>query len=381
MDFNFTQEQNLLRNSIREFMKGECPREVVREFDERDEFPDELLKKLCNLGFMAICVPEEYGGLGGDVIDSLIVVEEISRVMPLLAWARVNIYLFGNQIILQNGNEDQKKYYLPKLVKGQLKFAFALTEPDAGSDVASIRTEAVFKDGRYIINGTKLYITGADISDIIVTVARTSESKYDGLTLFLVDSKSGGYCATPLKKLGVHGSHTCEVVFSDIMVLPENILGGRNELNHGWRQIMKTLNTERLDLSAHALGIGQAALDDALQYAKKRIQFGRPIGKFQVIQHKLVEMATELEAARQLTYYAAWKESQHMECVKETSMAKYFATETAKKIALQGIQILGGYGYMMEADMQRYLRDVIVLTIGGGTTEIQKNFIGKTLGL
>jgi len=381
MNFNLTEEQNLLRNSLREFMNGECPRELVREFDEKGEYPHDLLKKLSDLGYMAICVPEEYGGVGGTVIDSVIVYEEISRVMPLLAWAMGNITLYGNEIILHNGNEEQKRAYLPKLVKGQLKFAFALTEPDAGSDAASIKTNAIFKDGHYIINGSKLYITGAGVSDIVITAARTAESKYGGITLFMVDSKSEGYSATPLKKLGYHGSNTCEVVYSDVKVSPENILGGREGLNQGWDQMMKLLNGERLALSGCALGIGQAALEDALQYAKRRIQFDQPIGKFQVIQHRLVEMATEMEAARQLAYYAAWKESMHMECIKETSMAKYFTTETAKKVAVQGMQILGGYGYMMEVDMQRYLRDVIVLTIGGGTTEIQKNIIGKTLGL
>lgn len=381
MDFSLTEEQRLLKQSLREFLEGECPRELVREYDEKGEYPHELLKKLANLGYMAICVPEKYGGVGGTIIDSLIINEEISRVMALLAWAMGNISLYGNEFILYNGNEEQRQYYLPKLVKGEIKFAFALTEPDAGSDAASIKTNAVFKDGYYIINGNKMYITGAGVSDMVITAARTAESKYGGITLFMVDSKSEGYSATPLEKLGYHGSNTCEVVYSDVKVLPENILGGQEGLNQGWDQMMKLLNGERLALSGCALGIGQAALDDALQYAKRRIQFNQPIGKFQVIQHRLVEMATEMEAARQLAYYAAWKESKHMECIKETSMAKYLTTETSKRVCIQGMQILGGYGYMMEVDMQRYLRDVVVLTIGGGTTEIQKNIIAKTLGL
>jgi len=381
MDFNFTDEQNLIRNSIREFVNRECPRELVREFDEKDEFPYELLRKLSELGYMAIGVSEEYGGAGGTIIDSMIVYEEISRVMPVLAGAMGNIALYGSKVILNNGSEEQKRVYLPKLTKGEMIFAFALTEPDAGSDAASIRTSAILNNGQYLIDGNKLYITGSGVSDITVTAARTAESKYEGITLFLVDSKSEGYCATPLKKLGFHGSNTCEVVFSDVKVSPENILGGVSGLNHGWEQIMEILNSERLVMSSFALGIGRAALDDALQYAKKRVQFNQPIGKFQVIQHRLAEMATEIEAAKWLTYYAAWKESQNMECVRETSMAKYLTAETAKKIAIQGMQILGGYGYMMEVDMQRYLRDVFLFTIVGGTTEIQKNIIGKILGL
>jgi alkylation response protein AidB-like acyl-CoA dehydrogenase len=381
MDYDFTKEQTLLRSSLQEFLKGECPKELVRELDEKDEYPHDLLKKLSKLGYTGIGVPEDYGGTGGDIIDMMIVYEETSRAMAALAWVIGNITLYGNDIILNNGNEEQKEFYLPKLVNGELKFAFALTEPDAGSDAAHISTEAALKDNNYIINGTKMYITGANISDIIVTVARTSESKYGGLTSFLVDSKSEGYSASPLEKLGYHGSSACEVVFDNVQISKKNILGGEKELNNGWLQITRLLNGERLSLAACALGIGEAAFSDSLQYAKQRIQFGKPIGKFQVIQHKLVEMTTELEASRQLTYYAAWKEQQHMECAKETSMAKYFSTEVAKKVVIHGMQILGGYGYMMEVDMQRYLRDVLILTIGGGTTEIQKNIIGKILGL
>ena len=381
MDFNFSDEQNLLRNSVREFISKECSRDFARELDEKDQFPFELLSKLSDLGYMTICVPEEYGGTGGNIIDAMIVCEEISRVLPALAGAMGNITLYGSEVILNNGSEEQKKFYLPKLAKGERIFSFALTEPDAGSDAASISTSAILTNGYYLINGNKMYITGAGASDIIVTAARTAESKYKGITLFLVDSKSEGYSAVPLKKLGLHGSNTCEVVFSDVKVSPENILGGISGLNHGWGQIMKILNSERLVMSSLALGIGQAAMDDALQYAKRRIQFNQPIGKFQVIQHRLVEMATELEAAKRLAYYGAWKKSENMECVKETSMAKYFSAETAKKIVIQGMQILGGYGYMMEVDMQRYLRDVFLFTIVGGTTEIQKNIIGKILGL
>ena len=381
MDFNFSDEQKMLRNSIRKFLNGECPRDFVREFDEKDQFPFELVKKLSNLGYMMTCVPEEYGGTGGNIIDSMIVYEEISRVLPALAGAVGNIGLYGNEVILKNGSEEQKKIHIPKLIKGHEIFAFAVSEPDVGSDAASIRTKAVLNNGDYVINGNKMYITGAGASDIVITAARTAESKYKGITLFLVDTKSEGYSAIPLKKFGLHGSNTCEVVFSDVKVSAENILGGVSGLNHGWEQMMKILNSERLTMSSLALGIGQAALDDALQYAKTRIQFNQPIGKFQVIQHKLVDMATELEAAKWLAYYAAWRESENMECMKEASMSKYFAAETVKRTVIQGMQILGGYGYMMEVDMQRYLRDAFLFTIVGGTTEIQKNIIGKILGL
>ncbi|MBI5248821.1 MAG: acyl-CoA dehydrogenase, partial [Desulfomonile tiedjei] len=246
---------------------------------------------------------------------------------------------------------------------------------------ANIRTKAVLKDGHYVITGSKMFITGAGVSDIIVTNTRTGESKTKGITVFLVDAKSEGYSARPIKMLGHRGSNTCEVHYDDVKVAPENILGGNEFLNKGWYQMMRLLNKERLCHSACALGIGQAAFAYALINAKEREQFGQPIGQFQSIQHMLVEMATELEAARTMAYIAAWKETEGMECVKETSMSKYYSSEVAKKVALQGVQILGGYGYAMEYDAQRYLRDVLILSIGGGTTQIQKNIIGKQLGL
>ena len=381
MDFNFTEEQKMLRDTICRFVETEIPREVAVEIDEKDEFPHELLQKLCDLGFMGINVQEEYGGQGGNIIDEMIFFEEISKKLPVLAWAAGNIILYGNTIIGVNGNEEQKKAYLPRLAKGELKFAYALTEPNAGSDAASIQTKAVFKDGYYVINGTKMFTSGAGVADITVTNARTAESKFKGITDFLVETKSEGFSARPIKDLGYRGSNTCEVYYDEVKVPPENILGGPENLNKGWTQMMRLLNSERLLLSACALGIGQGAFEYALNYAKEREQFGKPIGRFQVIQHMLVEMATELEAARQLAYYAAWRDIQGMEAVKETSMSKYYCAEVAKKVCLQGVQILGGYGYAMEYDAQRYLRDVLVLPIGGGTTQIQKNIIGAQLGL
>jgi alkylation response protein AidB-like acyl-CoA dehydrogenase len=381
MDFTFTEEQEMLRDTVRRFVEKEIPPDVARAIDEKEEFPHELLQKLCDLGFMGINVPQEYGGQGGNVIDEMIFFEELAKRLPVLAWAAGNIILYGNHIIGVNGSEEQKRKYLPRLVNGELKFAYALTEPNAGSDAANIRTKAVLKDGHYVITGSKMFITGAGVSDIIVTNTRTGESRTKGITVFLVDARSKGYSAKPIKMLGHRGSNTCEVHYDDVKVPPEMILGGEECLNKGWYQMMRLLNKERLVLSACALGIGQAAFDYALQYAKEREQFGQPIGQFQAIQHMLVEMATELEAARTLAYVSAWKETKGMECVKETSMSKYFCAEVAKKIALHGIQILGGYGYTMEYDAQRFLRDVLILSIGGGTTQIQKNIIGKQLGL
>lgn len=381
MDLHFNEKRILLKERIMEFVEKEIPREYAREFDKKDRFPFELIKKLSGRGFMRLNIPVEYGGMGGDIMDTMIVYEEISKRLPVLCWAMGNIALYGNEIISINGSRQQKEAYLPKLAGGEIMFSFAITEPNAGSDAANISTKAVLKDGFYWINGSKMFITGAGVADYTITFARTGESRYGGITSFIVDTRSEGYSARPIKKLGYHGSNTCEVIYDNVRVKPGDILGGESGLNMGWQQEMKLLNQERLVLSSCALGIGQAALDDAIQLARENFRHRQSRDQYQAIQHRLAEMATELEAARQLVYYAAWKETRRIQCVKETSMSKYFAAETAKKVIMQGINILGPGGSSMGHDMQRYLRDVLILSIGGGTTQIQKNIVARALGV
>jgi len=368
-----------LKDTVKKFVEAEIPREYARSIDGKDQYPHELIKKVGNLGLLGINVSPEYGGMGGNVVDVMILYEEVSKRLPVLAWTLGNVTLYGNEIISVNGSEEQKNTYLPRLVKGELLFSFALTEPDAGSDAANIKTSAVYKEGCYLINGNKMFISGGGVSDVTVTMARTEKSRYGGITSFLVDCKSEGYKATSIKKLGYNGSDTCEVFYDDVPVMPRDILGGEESLNKGWMQMMNTLNGERLALSACALGIGQAVIDDIISFASKNYDFNNFAN--QNLQHRIVEMATELESARQLAYNAAWMETNHKECTKETSMSKYYATETAKKIAMGGMDLMGEYGALEETDMQRYLRDVLILTIGGGTTQIQKNIVAKTMGL
>lgn len=378
---NPTQRQAEIRARVQDFVNAEIPWSLARSFDEKDEYPKELLKKFGDTGLLALNIPEVYGGLGGRALEIMSVYEELSKRLPVFAWVIGNIALYGNDLISLSGSREQKEKYLPQLATGRLKLAFALTEPNAGSDAASISTRAVFEDGCYKITGNKMFITGAGVSDIVVTLTRTSPHKYQGITAFMVDPHTPGYSAKPLEKLGYRGSNTCEVNYDNVCVLPENILGGADGLNQGWGQMTALLNNERLALSACALGIGQAVLDQAIEYAKAHYRFRSANDRYQSIQHALVEMATELEAARRLAYHAATLASSGVECLKETSMSKYFATETAKKIALRGIDILGRDGATHEYDVQRYLRDVLVLCIGGGTTQIQKNIIAKTMGM
>ncbi len=368
-----------IREATRAFVEEAIPLEEARRIDGEDIYPHHLLRTFASTGLFAINIPEEYGGMGGDSIDALPVYEELSRRLPALAWVVGNIMLYGNEIIGVHGSAQQKACYLPALAEGRLHFSFALTEPDAGSDAASITTKAEFRGGAYWITGSKMFITGAAVSDVVVTLARTAPDRYQGITAFLVHTDTPGYSARPLKKLGYHGSGTCAVHYDDVRVDPDDILGGPECLNQGWWQMVSLLNSERLALSACAIGIGQAALDEVASFVRERYP-GHPV-RNQAIRHAVVEMATELEAARRLMMHAASLHRQGLECLRETSMSKYFTSEVAKKIALRGVDLLAPYGGTLACDVQRFLRDVLVLSIGGGTTQIQKNIIAKTMGL
>lgn len=370
-----------IRRTAREFAELEISADLAREIDRQDRYPADLLDKFSQTGLWGINIPRAYGGMGGLSIDAMPVYEELSRRLPVLAWVIGNIMLYGNDIIGENGSQAQKEKYLPSLAKGKLRFSFALTEPDAGSDAASISTKAMFADGAYWITGNKMFITGAGVSDITVTLTRTNPSRYKGITAFLVNTRTPGYSTSPLKKLGYHGSNTCSVHYENVRVVPEDILGGAGCLNQGWQQMVLLLNSERMALSACALGIGQAALNHTIDFYKSNYPISHGSSRYQAVQHAIVEMATELEAARRLAYHAAGMIRQGLDCLKETSMSKYYCTETAKKIALRGLDLLGNQGGNYAYDLQRLLRDVLVLTIGGGTTQIQKNIIAKQIGL
>lgn len=382
MDFNFTEKQNALRDQVRGYVEANISRAVVQEIEEKDEFPHDLVKKFCALGLARVNIPEAYGGFSGDIVDLMIVFEEIAKRSPVLCWNLGNILLYGNEIIGVNGNQEQKDEYLPKLAQGEIMFSFAITEPNAGSDAASIKTRASYENGHYLINGGKMFITGAGVTQYTVTFARTAEHKYNGITSFIVDTSLDGYSARPIKKLGFHGSNTCEVVFDNVRVPPQSILGGEAKgLNNGWKQEMKLLNQERLVLSSMTLGMAQSSFDEALQFARGKMQRTDPSTDVQSIQHDIAEMASELEAMKVLAYSAAWKEAQGLNPVRETSMTKYFCAETAKNIILKGMNVLGENGASMNYEMQRNLREILIFSIGGGTSQIQKNIICKTFGL
>ena len=380
MDFGFTEEQGLLRQTVRDFIRRECPREYAREIDEQERYPFDIHKKMAELGWLGLGIPEEYGGCGGDLLTLVILVEELSRGM--LAAGNM---LFRNVVnagfsILRNGTEEQKQYFLPRLTKGELLFAFSLTEPNAGSDAAAIITSAAKNGNEYVIDGDKVFCTGAEVADYIQVATRTNKAvpKHKGISVFLVNTKTPGITLHRVKKIVNKAMATSQIFFDQVRVPEGNLLG---KLDGGWAAILKTLDFERICVAAMCLGVTQTVLDDALQYAQERVQFGQPIGKFQVIQHKLADMKARLEAARLLTYRAAWMAQQDMPCTMEASLAKLVASENYVLNSMDGMQILGGYGLTMEYDMQRFFRDAREFTIGAGTSEILRNIIARLIGL
>lgn len=378
MDFEFTKEQNMLQKSIREFIRKEYPPERAREDDENENFPDDLYGKMAELGWMALPFPEKYGGFDGSAMDECIISEELGRISCAFGLTYFLSVCFGGKSLEKLGTEEQKQFYLRKLCEGEFKFALALTEPDGGTDIlGTLRTEAVEDGDNYVINGNKTFITGAHVADYLIVVTRTSldESKRaNGLTLFIVDAKSPGVDIQMIKKMGIKSTGSCEIFFNNVVVPKENILGKKDQ---GWYGLTETLNNERVTLAAITTGMAQGCLDQSVRYAKDRMAFGKPIGKFQTIQHYMAEMSTDLDAARLLTYRAAWLQEKSKSSITESAKAKMFASETALKCATKGMRIFGGVGYTMEFDMQRFYRDAILFIFAPISNEMCKNVIGE----
>jgi acyl-CoA dehydrogenase len=383
MDFRLTEEQEAFRNTIRTFIKRETSRELDRQLEEEGRFPFELADKMAQTELLGLPFPKEYGGVGGNVMDFIVAAEELAYGSEAACALFLGPVFFAGEMIHLNGNEEQKKQYLPLIAQGKLRGAFALTEPDAGSDASAITTGAVPDRDYYVINGHKTMITGADIADFIMTCTKTEKEsrRYEGITIFMVPSSAEGLTIRKLKKLGNNILSTCEIFFDDVRVPKEAIMGAPEGLNKGWWQMINNLDIERIMMSALYTAIGQRAYDDALAYAKERKQFGRPISQYQMIQQLLADMLVEIRASRLLTYHAGWLKQQGEFCSLECSIAKIHATEMVKKVTIDGMQVLGGYGYMMEYDMQRYMRNALLGTVGGGTNQIQRLIIAKLEGM
>ncbi|HCX89400.1 MAG: acyl-CoA dehydrogenase [Deltaproteobacteria bacterium CG12_big_fil_rev_8_21_14_0_65_43_10] len=380
MEFGFTEEQKILRESVRDFMERECPPEYVRELDEKEQYPYDLYGKMAKLGWFGLPFPEEYDGSGLGAVDFVIVGEEMSRFSYEIA-AGFGISIFCGLNILENGNEEQKNFYIPKMIKNEIRLSISITEPNAGSDAASLMTSAVLDGDSWVINGQKTFQTAADAKNNIMSVyVRTDRDlpKHKGISLILVPSNNPGVEIRRIKTLGRKMLHTNEVFFEDVRVPKGNMVG---ELNNGWKILLSGLELERLYGCSTFIGSSQTVVDMALEHSKQRVQFGRPIGTFQAIGHMLADMQTEVDAARLLTYRAAWMYDQGMPCMKEVSMAKLFGSETYARLSNQGMQIMGGYGYSLEYDMQRHFRDSRIITVSAGSSQMQRTVISRAMGL
>jgi alkylation response protein AidB-like acyl-CoA dehydrogenase len=380
VDFAFTDEQILLRDSVRKLMDRVATPEFVRRHDREQAYPYALYDAWAEAGLFRLPFPEAYGGLGGSVVDMAIVAEEISRKSAdfYMAFAGSTFCALN---ILRKASEEQKRHWLPRLLAGEVRMAISISEPEAGSDVGAMRTTARRDGDHYVLNGQKLWSSGAGAKNAVINVyvkTDTHAHYRQGLSLFLVDNDTPGVELRKLDMLGRRCTGTYEIFFNDARVPADRLIGGENK---GWDCLMSGLQVERVCSAAGNCGAAQAVVDIALGYAKERKQFGRPIGSFQAIAHMLADMATEVEAARTLMWRAAWMVGSGQDALREISMAKLLSSETYAKVANLGMQVLGGYGYTMEFDMQRHFRDSRASTIAAGTSQIQRNLIANLMGL
>ena len=377
MDFDLTPEQELIRETVRTFAR-ERVEPVAADLDSSGSFPYELVSELGELGLMGLPIPEQYGGAGGDIVSYAIAIEELTRIDSSVAITVAAHTSLGTMPILLYGSDEQKERWLPDLATGRKLAAFGLTEADAGSDAGATRTTAELRDGSWVVNGSKLFITNAG-TDVTWGVTITARTGADEISNLVVENGTPGYSiSAPMKKLGWRASDTRELAFEDCAVPEGNLLGPRGE---GFRQFLEILDGGRISVAAMGVGLAQGAYDLAFAYAQEREQFGKPIASFQAIRFKLADMATEIEAGRALVHKAAWLKDQGRPFAREAAMAKLYTGELSNRVANSALQIHGGFGYMDEAAISRLYRDQKILEIGEGTNEVQRMVIARHIGL
>jgi len=386
MNFDESEEITLLRTTLRRFVDKELPRELARQLDQDAMHAKDAFAKLCELGVTGLTIPEDYGGAGVDILAAIVVIEELTRRGTSLAGPYIHCAFYGGMNIVENGSEAQKRALLPRLARGEILFAYGLSEPDVGGDLASAAVTAnLGSDGRtVIINGTKRWVTGARIADYIYTLVRSGakEARYQNLSLVLVPAASPGISIENIDHVGLRYADTTDVIFENVEVSLDDVIGGPEAWNRGWPLLAgRALDVERLEITAVALGIATAAVDDAWAYAQERQQFGRRICAHQAIRHALVEARTRLSACRHMLYHAAWLATTGRPCAVESSMAKLFVADTAVEIVLACQRVMGAYGCAREYDMERYVRDIVCMPIVGGSSNMQKNNLANALGL
>ncbi len=384
MNFDEAEHITMLRETLRRFIEKELPRAEAQRLDRECDFSDETFAKLCELGVTGLTIPEEYGGLGIDVVAAVATIEELAKRGSSLCGPFIHCAFYGGLNMVENGSEAQKRELLPQLAEGKLLFAYGLSEPNVGGDLASVGVTARIEGDEVIVNGTKRWCTGAHKADYIYTLVRSGEAdaRYKNLSFVLVPTDVPGITIVNINHSGLRYSATTDVIFEDVRVPVENIVGGMERWNKGWPMLAgRALDVEKLEITAVALGIATAAVEDAWQYAQERRQFGRPICAHQAVRHDLVDARTKLEACRHMLYHAAWKANEGLDCSVESSMAKLFIADTGVEIVLKCQQVMGAYGCAEEYDMERYVRDITCMPIVGGSSKMQKNNIANRLGL
>ncbi len=378
MDFSLNREQELIRKMIAAFTENEV-KPIAAEIDRTHEFPAENIRKMFQLGIMGMTVPKKYGGAGADQVSAAIVTEELAK-----ACASTSDIVAGHTLccvpILEHGTEEQKRKYLPMLTEGGVLGGMGITEPNAGSDASKSQTEARLEGDHYVINGAKIFITNGPEAGVFVIFAMTDKSKgTKGLSAFIIESSFPGFSVGKVEnKMGLHGVHTSEIVFTDMIVPKENLLGQEGK---GFKICMQTLDVGRIGIAAQALGIAEGAMKEAVEYTKTRVQFGKPISKFQNTQFTFADMALRCESARLLTYQAASLKQEGKRCSREAAMAKLSASETAMWVTTKALQMFGGYGYTNDYPMERMMRDAKITEIYEGTSEVQRIVIAGSMGL
>ncbi len=380
MEFELSKEQKEIQKAVREFVKGEFKKDVILELEEKHEYPVKMWKKAAELGFIGIHFPEEYSGQGLGVMENILVAEELCRGDSSVG-ACLILSDFASEIVLHFGSDEQKKKWLPKVAEGEFLSCGAFTEPDHGSDITSMNTAAVKDGDEWVINGSKIFITnGGPLAGFYSVLCQTDPDAspgYRGLSLILVEGDRPGLSTASVGvKMGIRMMHTAEVNFKDVRVPASNLIGKEGK---GFYQVLEFFDESRILIAAQGLGTAQGAFDRALAYVKSREQFGKKIAEFQVTQHKLADMATKIELARLIVYKAAWNFDQGRIDPKLTSMAKMVAGRTAVEVCDEAIQLLGGYGYMLEYEVERFYRDAKICELYEGTKEIQKNTIASAV--
>jgi alkylation response protein AidB-like acyl-CoA dehydrogenase len=369
-----------LRTMLQRFVEKEMPRAKAAEWDKANHFPRDVFAKLAELGVMGLTVPEEAGGSGRDIVATMVVIEELSKRSLAVSVPYIMAACYAGMNIVECGSEAQKQRLLPKVAAGEMLFALGWTEPDVGADLASVRTTAVHDGDRLVINGAKRFCSGAAMVNYIYALVRTGpkEERHRNLSFVLVPPDTPGVTIESIDALGMKGAATTDVTFENVSLPLDHLMGGEAGWNQGWSMLAGPgLDVEKLEVAAISVGIAEAAYRDAWDYAHQRNQFGKPIAHYQSIQHKLAEMATQIHSARLMLYDAAALADAHEPCGRETSMAKLHATEVAKTVALESQTICGAYGYVKEFDIERYVRDALLMPIIGGSSAIQRNNIYK----